>query len=53
MSSENENAVLDVIEFDEEELSIEDLEAILEAELELQLSDLALLERYVQKMIMF
>lgn len=44
MSSKNENAVLDVIDFDEEELSIDDLEASLEAELELQFSDLSLLE---------
>ena len=40
MSSKNENAILDVIDFDEEDLSIDDLEASLEAELELQLSDL-------------
>lgn len=44
MSSKNENAILDVIDFDEEDLSIDDLEASLEAELELQLSDLSLLE---------
>lgn len=43
MASKNENAVWD-IDFDDEELSIEDIEASLETELELQLSDLSFLE---------
>jgi len=49
MSSKNENAVLEVIDFDDEDLSIEDLEANLEAELEAQLSDLSLLEDEKEK----
>lgn len=44
MPTENENAVYESVELDEEELNIEELEANLEAELELQLSDLSLLE---------
>lgn len=44
MSSKNENAVLEATDFDDEDLSIDDLEASLEAELESQLSDLSLLE---------
>lgn len=44
MSSKNENAVLETTDFDDEDLSIDDLEASLEAELESQLSDLSLLE---------
>lgn len=49
MSTENANAVWEAIDFDDEELSIEDLEANLEAELELQLSDLSLLEDEKEK----
>lgn len=49
MSAKNENAVLEVINFDDEDLSIEDLEANLEAELETQLSDLSLLEDEKEK----
>lgn len=49
MSSKNENAVLEVIDFDDEDLSIEDLEANLEAELEAQLSDLSFLEDEKEK----
>lgn len=49
MPSKNENAVLDTIDFNDEELSIDDLEAALEAELELQLSDLSLLEEEKEK----
>lgn len=49
MPSKNENAVLDAIDFNDEELSIDDLEAALEAELELQLSDLSLLEEEKEK----
>ena len=49
LTSKNENAVLDAIDLDEEELSIEDLEVTLEAELELQFSDLALLEDEKEK----
>lgn len=49
MSAKNENAVLEVIDFDDEDLSIEDLEANLEAELETQLSDLSLLEDEKEK----
>lgn len=44
MPSKNENAVLETTDFDDEDLSIDDLEASLEAELESQLSDLSLLE---------
>lgn len=44
MASKNENAVWGAIDFDDEELSIDDLEASLETELELQLSDLSFLE---------
>ncbi len=44
MSSRNENAVYDVVEPYNEGLSIEDIEASLNAELELELSDLSLLE---------
>lgn len=40
----NENAVFNDIELDEEELSLDDLEATLETELETQLSDLHFLE---------
>lgn len=49
MASKNENAVLDDIDFDDEELSIEDLEASLETELELQLFDLSLIEDEKEK----
>lgn len=49
MLSSNENAVLDAVEFDEEELSIEDLEASLEAELALQMSELSFLEEEKEK----
>ena len=49
MPSKNENAVLEVIDFDDEDLSIEDLEANLEAELEAQLSDLSFLEDEKEK----
>ena len=49
MSSKNENAVLEVIDFEDEDLSIEDLEANLEAELEAQLSDLSFLEDEKEK----
>lgn len=49
MSTENENAVLEAIDYDDKDLSIEDLEASLEAELELQLSDLSLLEEEKEK----
>lgn len=49
MPSENKNAVLESVDFDEEELSIEDLEARFEAELELQLSDLSMLEEEKEK----
>lgn len=44
METKNENAVLDAIDFDDDDLSIEDLESSIEAELELQLSELSLLE---------
>lgn len=49
MPSKNENAVLESFDLDDEELSIEDLEASLEAELELQLSDLSFLEEEKEK----
>ena len=49
METKNENAVLDAIDFDDEDLSIEDLESSFEAELELQLSDLSLLEEEKEK----
>ena len=44
MSTENGNAVLDDINLNDEELNIEELESSLEAELELQLSDLSFLK---------
>ena len=44
MLSNSEKAVWDAVEIDEEDLNIEDLEASLVAELELQFSDLSLLE---------
>lgn len=49
MSEKNENAVLNSLDLDEEELNIEDLEASLEAELESQFSDLSLLEEEREK----
>ena len=53
MESKNENATLESmdldIDFNDDELSIGDLEANLEAELESQLSDLALLEEEKEK----
>ncbi len=48
--TKNENAIIaDDLEFDDEELSIEDLEANLQAELEAQLSDLSVLEEDREK----
>lgn len=48
--TKNENAIADEdIEFDDEELSIEDIEANLQAELEAQLSDLSVLEEDREK----
>jgi hypothetical protein len=48
--TKNKNAIIDEdIEFDEEELSIEDIEANLQAELEMQLSDLSVLEEDREK----
>ena len=44
MALKSENDIWDSAELDENELSIEDLEANLEAELEMQLSDLSVLE---------
>lgn len=44
MSSQNENAKYETFEFDEDELSLEELESSLETELEAQLSELAFLE---------
>ena len=49
MSSENETVVLDNLEFDEKELSIEYLEAAIESELELNFSELSLLEDEKEK----
>lgn len=53
MPSKNENdfleTILETIDFDEKELSIDELEASLEAELELQLSDISLLEEEKEK----
>lgn len=49
MPSKNDTAVLDTIDFDEDELNIEDLEASLEAELDLQLSELSILEDEKEK----
>jgi len=48
--TKNENAIIaDDLEFDDEELSIEDIEANLQAELEAQLSDLSVLEEDREK----
>lgn len=44
MLSNNENAVLDAVGLDEENLSIEDLLSSFEADLELQKSDLSILK---------
>ena len=44
MALKSENDIWDSAELDENEFSIEDLEANLEAELEMQLSDLSVLE---------
>lgn len=51
MSSKNENALLDseIAVFDEEELSLEDLKTSLETELEIQFSELSLLEEEREK----
>lgn len=51
MSSKNENALLDseIAVFDEEELSMEDLKTSLETELEIQFSELSLLEEEREK----
>lgn len=49
MPSENEDAVFDFADLDEDILSIEDLETSLNATLELQLSDLSVLEKEKEK----
>ena len=49
MASKSENDVWDSAELDEDELSIEDLEASLEAKLEMQLFDLSVLEEEKDK----
>lgn len=49
MAAENEKAVWEDLDFNVEDLSIEDLEESLEAELELQLSELSLLEEEKEK----